>query len=115
MVSIHVALSTQTSMGFGLQEEKNASLSNKFKGTQLAILICACMSFIVSATALTLVKPDSKIGAILVQRIMKTQHNWTDETLRSFSELWLWMCVNWCTYGVTGSVTISVACGTLAG
>ena len=74
MVSIHVALSTQSHMGMGVGMTKEGSLDiSNFKGMQFAIIIFACLTFILSATALTLVKPDSRIGAILVQRIMKTQ------------------------------------------
>jgi cytochrome b involved in lipid metabolism len=113
MVSIHLALSTQSSMGLELSDD-NTSYSNH-KGMQLSILVFACLTFMVIATTLALIKPEFQMGHILLQRIMKTQDNWSKETLRSFIELWMWMCVNWCTYGVTGSVAISVACGTLAG
>jgi hypothetical protein len=108
MVAIHLALSTQSSMGFATESEN-------FKGMQLSILVFACLTFMLAATSLALVLPDSSIVNILLQRIMKPQDNWANETLRSFTELYMWMCVNWCTYGITGSVAISVACGTLAG
>lgn len=112
MVAIKFSLSVQDSMGLG---DPSLGATVDHKGMQLAILVFACLTFIVTATCLALVKPESKIHVILMQRIMHTQENWSDETLRSFTELWMWMSVNWCTYGVTHSVAISVACGTLAG
>ena len=30
-------------------------------------------------------------------------------------EVWAWLCVNWCTYGATGSMVLAVSGATLSG
>lgn len=82
---------------------------------QLGLILLACVGFISVGTILVVLKPRSHIGRLVVDRVLNSQRNWEKETLRSFVEVWVWICVNWYTFSAFKSIPMAISCATMTG
>jgi len=109
LVAARLALELLMCLGF-------IRVSN-YVGFALAALSSIC--FVLSGLVLLRWRPTASLGRMLIDRFLYTRENWETDTLRSFSEVGIWLSVVWSTYGASerdlAGVIAALLCGTLAG